>query len=158
MTPRRRLIVLLSLPAAGLLAACGTQGISLDKADRQNAQVKRGALIFQQRCGGCHTLEAAGTAGSANTLKYRERVDGPNFDQRREQADQVLYAIANGGFSGAIMPQNIVVGQEARDVAAFLARYAGRDAKSPPAPAAVPQQESQGGEGSSAQPHAGTEP
>jgi hypothetical protein len=37
----------------------------------------------------------------------------------------VLYAIRNGGFSGAIMPANIVVGQKARDVALFLERYAG---------------------------------
>jgi mono/diheme cytochrome c family protein len=39
--------------------------------------------------------------------------------------DSVLYAIRNGGFSGAIMPENIVVGKDADDVAAFLAKYAG---------------------------------
>jgi hypothetical protein len=39
--------------------------------------------------------------------------------------DNVLYAIRNGGFSGAIMPENIVVGRDADDVAAFLAKYAG---------------------------------
>jgi hypothetical protein len=38
----------------------------------------------------------------------------------------VLYAIENGGFSGAYMPQNIVVGQDAKDVANFVATYAGR--------------------------------
>ena len=30
----------------------------------------------------------------------------------------MLYAIRNGGFSGAIMPENIVIGQDAKDVAA----------------------------------------
>jgi hypothetical protein len=40
--------------------------------------------------------------------------------------DNVLYAIRNGGFSGAIMPENIVVGQDANDVAAFLSKYAGK--------------------------------
>jgi hypothetical protein len=40
----------------------------------------------------------------------------------------VLYAIANGGFSGAYMPQNVVVGQDALDVAKFVATYAGRQA------------------------------
>jgi hypothetical protein len=63
-----------------------------------------------------------------------ERTDGPNFDQRKETVAQVLYAIRNGGFSGAIMPQNIVVGRDAQDVAEFLARYSGRKAKRPRAP------------------------
>ena len=39
--------------------------------------------------------------------------------------DRVLYAIENGGFSGAYMPQNIVVGQDAIEVAKFVATYAG---------------------------------
>jgi hypothetical protein len=37
----------------------------------------------------------------------------------------VLYAIRNGGFSGAIMPENIVVGKDAQAVAEFLAKYSG---------------------------------
>ena len=44
-------------------------------------------------------------------MRDRERVDGPNFNSARSRSDQVLYAIRNGGFSGAIMPENIVVGQ-----------------------------------------------
>jgi hypothetical protein len=44
---------------------------------------------------------------------------------RKETREDVLHAIRNGGFSGAIMPANIVVGQDARDVALFLERYAG---------------------------------
>jgi hypothetical protein len=39
--------------------------------------------------------------------------------------ENVLYSIRNGGFSGAIMPENIVVGWDANDLAAFLAKYAG---------------------------------
>ena len=38
----------------------------------------------------------------------------------------MLFAIRNGGFSGAIMPANVVVGQDAEKVAEFLAKYAGR--------------------------------
>ena len=37
----------------------------------------------------------------------------------------MLYAIRNGGFSGAIMPQNIVVGEDAQAVAEFVAKYSG---------------------------------
>jgi hypothetical protein len=45
---------------------------------------------------------------------------------------RVLYAIANGGFSGVVMPQNIVVGQNAIDVAQFVAKYAGHKAPTIP--------------------------
>ena len=51
--------------------------------------------------------------------------------------DDVIYAIRNGGFSGAIMPQNIVVGADADKVAAFVAKYAGQDVVNPPAPQAT---------------------
>ena len=40
----------------------------------------------------------------------------------------MLFAIQNGGFSGAIMPANIVVGDDAEAVADFLAEYSGKDA------------------------------
>jgi hypothetical protein len=40
--------------------------------------------------------------------------------------DDALFAIRNGGFSGAIMPANIVVGRNAQLVAEFLDRYSGR--------------------------------
>jgi len=49
---------------------------------------------------------------------------------------RVLYAIQNGGFSGAIMPQNIVVGEQALAVAQFVATYSGRAA--PKIPGVVP--------------------
>ena len=49
---------------------------------------------------------------------------------------RVLYAIQNGGFSGAIMPQNIVVGAQAEAVAQFVATYSGRAA--PKIPGVVP--------------------
>ncbi len=93
------------------------------------ANVHNGAVLFSQRCAGCHTLSYAGTHGSATNVRSREITDGPNFNVRCERPiARVLYAIVNGGFSGAIMPQNIVTGQQARDVAQFVATYAGRAA------------------------------
>ena len=59
------------------------------------------------------------------TPPTRRHTDGPNFNDRREDRDGVLYAIRNGGFSGAIMPENILTGQDAEDVADFLSKYAG---------------------------------
>jgi mono/diheme cytochrome c family protein len=122
---RRRLAIAagLTVVAAGAVA-CGSQGISHDIAS-QPENVQHGAQLFSERCSGCHTLSVVGTQGTTNNVRERERTDGPNFNTRRESTDNVLYAIRNGGFSGAIMPENIVVGKDADDVAAFLAKYAG---------------------------------
>jgi mono/diheme cytochrome c family protein len=128
--PRRALTAVLALAATASLSACGSQGIDVPK----DSPYYEGAKLFSARCSGCHTLSVVGAQGSATKVRDRERVDGPNFNQRKEQPDQVLYAIRNGGFSGAIMPENIVVGQQARAVAAFLAKYSGKQAKSPPSP------------------------
>jgi mono/diheme cytochrome c family protein len=109
------------------LGACGSQGISV----AEDEPTYEGAVLFSDRCSGCHTLEAAGALGSANRAL---RIQGPNLDQRTETADDVLFAIRNGGFSGAIMPQNIVVGDEAEAVAEFVAEHAGSDVERPPSP------------------------
>ena len=71
------------------------------------------------------------TEGSANRAL---RNQGPNLNERIESPEDVLYAIRNGGFSGAIMPQNIVTGDEAQAVAEFVAEYAGSDVDRPPQP------------------------
>lgn len=130
---RPALLLTIALLAIGL-GACGTQrtGAGVDTAD------KRAVVLFQQRCGGCHTLSYAATHGSASTIRTRERNDGPNFNAKKEcDVTRVLYAIRNGGFSGAIMPQNIVVGKDAEDVAAFLVKYSGRKAPKNANPCAV---------------------
>lgn len=121
MARRLPLLVLLALGALLGLSACGTRGISV----AENAPEHHGAELFAARCSGCHTLQAAGTRGSASDVRTRLRTNGPNFTVRKENADRVLYAIRNGGFSGAIMPQNIVVGPDADAVAGFVARYSG---------------------------------
>ena len=120
--PRRlSLALVLALPA--LAAGCGEQGIQLAKSDPDY----EGARIFEQRCSGCHSLDAAGTQGSAVSVNSREYKDGPNFNQRAETKDQILYAIFNGGFSSGPMPQDIVVGEDAEKVADFVAKYSGKE-------------------------------
>ncbi len=126
-----RLAKILALGTAAILvaaatAACGSEKISVPKSQ---SQLYHGAVLFNQRCAGCHTLSYAATHGSAPNVRTAQANNGPNFDQRCERPiDRVLYAIENGGFSGAYMPQNIVVGQDAIDVAKFVATYAGRQA------------------------------
>ena len=121
---RRVLIAACIAAAASLVAGCGPSGVKLAEDDPNY----RGAVIFAERCGSCHTLEAAGSQGSTFDISDREREDGPNFDDRQENVEDVVYAIQNGGFSGAIMPENIVTGEEMRQVAEFVAKYAGQGA------------------------------
>ena len=116
------LVLISAAAAAAVLAACGSEGV--DVGDDATAQVREGAQLFAERCSGCHTMEAAGTQGTANRS---QRAQGPNLDQRKESYEDVIFAIANGGFSGAIMPQNIVVGEDAEKVARFVEEYSGRD-------------------------------
>jgi mono/diheme cytochrome c family protein len=124
---RRVLIAACITVAATLAAGCGSSAVQLSKDDPDHA----GAQIFAERCGGCHTLSVAGTQGSATDVSDREREDGPSFNDRKESVEDVLFAIENGGFSGAIMPENIVTGDEAKQVAEFLSKYAGPGAPKP---------------------------
>ncbi len=89
-------------------------------------------MLFRDHCSGCHTLSVVGAQGSATSIKDRLRTNGPNFNVRKENVEQALFAIRNGGFSGAIMPENIVVGDDAQAVAQFLAKYSGLQASKVP--------------------------
>ncbi len=128
--------------AALLAAAAGGCGDDIDVAQSDPAPVKRGAELFQERCSGCHTFDAAGAQGSKpdrDATGTGERTNGPNFNERTETSDAVLYAIRNGGFSGAIMPANIVVGRDAEAVAAFVEKYAGQTTERSPDQSPLPE-------------------
>ncbi len=102
------------------VAGCGGE-IKVDEANRS------GAELFYERCSGCHSFDVANAYGSKppGSLQGGERTNGPNFNIRKVSRDDALFAIRNGGFSGAIMPANIVVGRDAERVADFLAKYSG---------------------------------
>jgi cytochrome c551 len=118
-----------SIAVVALATACGTERIGIAQSD----PLHQGAVLFSQRCSGCHTLSYAATHGSAANVRTKQFNNGPNFNVRCERpVARVLYAIENGGFSGAIMPQNIVVGDDAIQVAKFVATYAGRQARKIP--------------------------
>ncbi|HET9075100.1 MAG TPA: hypothetical protein VFN48_11005 [Solirubrobacteraceae bacterium] len=126
---RPLLVLLAAVAVAVTTAACGQSQITVPHSDASYRSDYAAAQIFRQRCAGCHTLSDAASYGSGNNPRTYLAISGPNFNQRCERpVERVLYAIENGGFSGAYMPANIVVGQQAREVAMFVARFAGRDA------------------------------
>lgn len=104
------------------VAGCGGE-LSVKKADRSTG------TLFNERCSGCHSLESANSYGSkpVGQLAGGERTNGPNFNVRKVNREDALYAIRNGGFSGAIMPANIVVGEDAERLADFLDQYSGSE-------------------------------
>jgi mono/diheme cytochrome c family protein len=72
--------------------------------------------LFQDECGVCHTLAAAGTLGLA----------GPNLDKLRPTRQRVLDAIAVGGRGTGSMPPAILTGRDALNVAKFVSEAARR--------------------------------
>jgi mono/diheme cytochrome c family protein len=118
----RRLLAAAALPVAAVaLAACGSEDIQLAQDDPNY----EGAVLFSENCAMCHSLEVAGAYGSTTDVSSREPRDGPNFNERSESVEDVLYAIRNGGFSSGPMPQNILTGEDAQKVAEFVAEYSG---------------------------------
>ena len=88
--------------------------------------------------GGAETFQLCGVDGLGIGFEGDFRVGGEI--EAISDRDDVLFAIRNGGFSGAIMPANVVVGKDAQDVALFVERYAGKKA-----PAQSGQSTSKGG-------------
>jgi mono/diheme cytochrome c family protein len=121
-------VTMVLLACVAVLGACGSQGIQVAK----TSPYYRGAVLFRDHCSGCHTLSVVGAQGSATNIANRVKTNGPNFNIRKENVEQALFAIRNGGFSGAIMPENIVVGEDAQSLASFLAKYSGRQAPKVP--------------------------
>jgi cbb3-type cytochrome c oxidase subunit III len=110
---------LLLTGAVLLLAGCGTGG----KASSSGTDQTNGQKQFQAKCAGCHTLAAAGSTGTV----------GPNLDDAfRADKDQhfkqdtiqnvVLLQIRQ---PSPPMPASLVKGQDAQDVAAYVAAVAG---------------------------------
>jgi cbb3-type cytochrome c oxidase subunit III len=125
------------LAAAALLAAgCGTGGVA--SAGGQRPDTSRGQQLFTQNCGTCHTLSAAGTSGTigpnldnafAADVKqgYKQSsIENLVLDQIRLGSGQIATYTTNKKFTvQTSMPANIVTGQDAVDVAAYVASVAG---------------------------------
>jgi cytochrome c2 len=102
-------------------SGCGTGG----PAEGGNANQGKKLFLTTGKCGGCHTMKDAGSRGQI----------GPNLDEAFHQSriegfeesaienvvlDQIRFPTAGSG-----MPADLVEGDEAIDVAAYVAKCAG---------------------------------
>lgn len=95
------------------------------------AALQDGKELFQENCGSCHTLYAAGTDGNFGPdLDELLAPSGPIADEAVEATQgRVLNAVEEGIDSDTVpgrMPGGILTGEQAEAVAEFVARTAGR--------------------------------
>lgn len=97
--------------------------------------LEKGKMLFQTNCGTCHTLYVAGTDGNFGpNLDLLLAPTGPPSgdtaaDTIKATKTRVLSAVNNGVDSSTTtgrMPQGILSGQQADEVAEFVASVAGR--------------------------------
>jgi plastocyanin len=124
---RSRILVLAALLPVGLFAVgCGGTGSN-------DSDVVAGKQMFVKKCGSCHTLNRAGTKGTT----------GPNLDQAFQRAEkdgfgetairgvvkkQIEYPNRSPELGG-IMPAKLVTGQDADNVAAYVASVVAQPGK-----------------------------
>jgi mono/diheme cytochrome c family protein len=98
------------------------------------AELKGGQTLFETNCGTCHTLYAAGTDGNFGPdldelLAPSGPPEGPTAKQTIEATEgRVLNAVEAGVDSSTTtgrMPAGILSGEQAEEVAAFVAATAG---------------------------------
>jgi cytochrome c2 len=115
---RNRALLAVLVPIAAVLAltACG----------RDEADLSNGKAQFVQKCGSCHALDRAGTQGQT----------GPDLDaafrgalragMNRETVQGVVRDQIANVRRGSQMPEDLVTGGDAHDVAAYVAFAANR--------------------------------
>ena len=105
------------VPAAVIAAVSGRDDIPEANVTGLTEAEKNGRELFGLRCANCHTLKAANAIASV----------GPNLDQLRPNKALVLDAIENGRARGnGQMAAGLYTGQDAEDVASFVAKAVGQ--------------------------------
>jgi sulfite dehydrogenase len=92
----------------------GTKSTGTTTGGNAGADLAAGKAAFSATCGGCHMLKDAGTSGNV----------GPDLDSLAPlTAERVATQIKNGG---GPMPPMLLTGQDAANVAAYVASVAGK--------------------------------
>jgi mono/diheme cytochrome c family protein len=121
---RAGFVASVALAAAVLAAGCGTGGLV------KGGDATRGKALFlgEGKCAGCHALAAAGSVATV----------GPNLDDafagaRSDRSDMHIsdstieaLVLDQIRIAAPPMPANLVKGQDAADVAAYVASVAGK--------------------------------
>lgn len=104
---------------AVVLSGCGGTGVP----NASSVDLTKGKQLFQNTCGQCHTLADAGTAGKI----------GPDLDSA--YAGDRIIGMKDSSFEAMVreqidladppMPRHLLKGQDAADVAAYVAKVAG---------------------------------
>lgn len=114
----------------------------------ENADLDRGRALFQTQCGTCHALAQAGTSTvvgpDLDAAFARARADGMDNDTVEGVVQTQIAAprfIEKGAtnYDQVYMPADIVTGEDAEDVAAYVASVAGVPGAKPP-PLGTPDQ------------------
>jgi mono/diheme cytochrome c family protein len=118
----------IALPALFLIGNHNQANGKVGSSELTQAE-KHGREIFGERCAVCHTLAAANAVGKV----------GPNLDVIQPTEQLVLHTIQYGCLPNppkgsqeaclgqGVMPADVVQGQDAVNVAKFVARVAGKE-------------------------------
>jgi len=131
---RARKAAILVAAAAGIavLPGCGLGS---------EADTERGRALFTQRCGACHTLAEAGTSSGVGPsldaafadARASGMTDSTIADTTRAQiANPRLVREDNPAYDQVFMPADLVTGQDAEDVSAYVGSVAGIPGIEPP--------------------------
>ena len=114
------LVLGLGIPAAVIATVENRNDVPEANVSNLTAAEKRGREAFGQRCANCHTLKASQAVSQV----------GPNLDTLRPPKNLVLDAIENGRARGnGQMASDLVEGEEAEDVASYVAKAVGQTEK-----------------------------
>jgi mono/diheme cytochrome c family protein len=107
----------------------------------EDADTVRGRALFQAKCGTCHALAEAGTSATVgpdlDASFAQARADGMDSDtvegvvQGQIANPRTIEANAEN-YDQVYMPADLVVGQDAEDVATYVASVAGVPGAKPP--------------------------
>jgi mono/diheme cytochrome c family protein len=109
------------VPAAVIAAVSNNDSVPEANVSDLTAAEQHGRELFGLRCANCHTLKASNAIAEI----------GPNLDTLRPTKALVLNAIENGRAKGnGQMAANLYTGQDAQDVASYVAKAVGQTGQS----------------------------